>query len=277
MHTLRSLSVFAALLAALLAALAPGVAGAQADSTRPPAVVTRGDLGWLALTAGVAALAQRGDAAVRREVRGAEAQESGALGALADVGNSWGQPGVVLVGAAMWGGGLYARNATVATVGLRALESITVSSVVTKVLKGTFGRARPRVSPTDAWDVELGRGFRSGRGDYESFPSGHSTAAFAFAAAVTSEVVRRAPRHARLVGATTFTMAAFTAYARMHRDAHWLSDVAMGAGIGTVSGWAVTRWHATRPENRVDRILLEPMLTRSLSGTTHVGVTLSWR
>ena len=72
-------------------------------------------------------------------------------------------------------------------------------------------------------------------------------------------------------------MAAVTAYARMHRDAHWLSDVTMGAGIGTVSGWAVTRWHATRPENRVDRILLEPMLTRSLSGTTHVGVTLSWR
>lgn len=240
-------------------------------------MVTRGDLGWLALTAGVAAIAQRGDASVRREVRGAGVQGSGALGVLADAGNAWGQPGVVLAGAAIWGGGLYARNETVATVGLRALEAITVSGVVTKVLKGTFGRARPRVSPADAWNVELGRGFGSGMGDYESFPSGHSTAAFAFAAAVTSEVSRRTTRHARLVGAATFTMAAATAYARMHRDAHWLSDVTMGAGIGTVSGWAVTRWHATRPDNALDRILLEPMLTRSLNGATHLGVTVSWR
>lgn len=245
------------------------------STSPPPATVTRGDLGKLAFGVGLAALAYRADASVRREVRSVGWQRSDALSALADIGNGWGQPGVVGLGIVLWGGGLYTRNATVATVGLRALEAITVSSTVTKLLKGTVGRARPRVSPGDPWDVEFGRGFSSGSG-YESMPSGHSTAAFAFAAAVTSEVARRAPERARLIGATTFGLATATAYARMHRDAHWLSDVTMGAAIGMVSGWAVTRWHATRPGNRVDEILLRPVLGPSPSGRTRIGVELQW-
>ena len=239
-------------------------------------MVTRGDLANLSIGIVLAALAYRADASVRREVQATGWQQSGALSTLADVGNGWGQPGVVGLGIVMWGGGLYTRNATVATVGLRALEAITVGSTVTKILKGTIGRARPRVSPGDPWDVEFGRGFGSSTGDYEAMPSGLSTAAFAFAAAVTSEVARRAPRRARLVGVTTFGLATATAYARMHRDAHWLSDVTMGAAIGMVSGWAVTRGHATRPGNRLDEILLGPVLRPARSGRTQIGVVLQW-
>lgn len=141
----------------------------------------------------------------------------------------------------------------------------------------TRGRARPRVNPTDAWDVEFGRGWDN---DHESFPSGHSTAAFAFAAAVTSETMRRAPAHGTIVGASTFALAGVTAYARMHSDAHWLSDVTMGAAIGMASGWAVTRWHATRPGNRLDAALLprrvSPFVMQGPQGRTLVGATLAW-
>jgi membrane-associated phospholipid phosphatase len=256
--------------------LVPVTLAAQADSARPPAVVTRGDLRKLAIGAGLAVLAYQADPSVRREVRSAAWQRSDALGALADLGNGWGQPGVVALGVVLWGGGFYTHHRTVAAVGLRGLEAITVSSLVTKVLKGAIGRARPRVSPTDAWDVEFGRGFSSTSGDYESMPSGHATAAFAFAAAVTSEVARRAPEHARLVGVTTFGLAGATAYARLYRDAHWGSDVTMGAAIGTVGGWAVTRWHATRPGNRPDAILL-PLLVTTPTGRTAVGVSIPWR
>ncbi len=278
---IRSLVPFAA----FVAMATPGGISAQAPpdtgAVKPPAAVTVRDLGWLAGTGGLAALAQRADASVRSEVRGPASQSNATFGALADIGNGWGQPGVVVLGAALWGGGLYARNEGVAAVGLRALEAITVSSVVTKVLKGAFGRARPRVAPADAWDVEFGRGFGSGNGDYESFPSGHSTAAFAFAAAVTSEVAHRAPRHARLVGVASYTMALSTAYARTYRDAHWLSDVTMGAGIGIVGGLAVTRWHRTRPGNRVDALLLgpamRPLVRPAGDGRTELGVTFSWR
>jgi hypothetical protein len=55
----------------------------------------------------------------------------------------------------------------------------------------------------------------------------------------------------------------------------------MGAAIGMASGWAVTRWHATRPGNRVDEIFLgralSPIITRSPHGGTLVGASVAWR
>ncbi len=252
------------------------------DSTVTPApIVMRRDLLVLGAGAGLAFLAQRVDLRVRDEVRSARWQGNGFLDAIEPVGDAWGGAAAVGVGLALWGGGLYARNATVAATGLRAIEAITVSGQITAILKGAIGRARPRVDSTSAWNVEFGRGFRSTSGDYKSMPSGHSTAAFAFAAAVTGEVAIRAPKQARLVGITTYGLAGITAYSRLHSNAHWLSDVTMGAAIGMASGWAVTRWHATRPGNRVDRLLLgrtlSPLVTRSPQGGTVVGASIAWR
>lgn len=248
---------------------------APADSTPAPCpapLVTRRDLGALAIGAGVVVLTQRADLTLRRDVRAPGTQANPGIGSLADVGDLWGQP-IALVGAAgLWAGGRLAHQPTAAAVGLRAVEAITVSGIVGKVLKGAFGRARPRVNGADAWDVEVGRGFSLSDGDYESMPSGHATAAFAFAAAVTSEVRHRAPRHVRWVGATSFALATTTAYARMHHDAHWLSDVTAGAVLGSVSAWAVTRWHRTRPDNRLDRLLLGV----GPSGAALVGASLPW-
>lgn len=202
-------------------------------------------------------------------------QERGTLGSLADVGNAWGQPGVVVVGAALWGGGAAFGSRTTAAVGLHSLESVAVAGLITAVLKGAVGRARPRVSPDDAWDVEFGRGWDSGGGNFSSMPSGHTSAAFSFAAAATGDVARRAPERALLVGVTTFGLAGATAFARTYRDAHWLSDVTMGAVLGTVSGLAVTRWHATRPDNGVDARLL-PMVRTTPDGRTMLGLSIAW-
>lgn len=250
---------------------------AQADSLRAtptPAIVTGGDVAGLALALGATALAYPADEGLRRAVRGDGAQRSDALGALADFGYGYGQPGVVGLGAALWLGGLATRRATPAAVGLRALEAIAVSGTITSVLKGSVGRARPRVSPVDNADFEFWRGWRSGvgsEGDYAALPSGHATAAFAFAAAVTSEVAHRAPRHARWVALTTYGAASVTAWSRLHDDAHWLSDVTLGAGIGIVSGLAVTRWHRTRPDNWIDGWLLRPVIAPGAEGTLRVG------
>ncbi len=250
------------------------------DSAVMPAPwVTRGDLMVLGVGAGLAFLAQRADLTVRTDLRRDALQGSDVLNGLERVGDRWGGVVVLVGGLAMWGGGLVARDETVAAVGLRAYESIMVSGVITKSLKAAFGRARPRVDSLDAWNVEYLR--RAGN-DYEAFPSGHTSAAFAFAAAVTSEVARRAPERARLVGTATFALAGVTAWSRMHADAHWLSDVTMGAAIGMASGWAVTRWHATRPGNAFDRVLLPrrrfvPFVSNAPHGRTVVGATLAWR
>jgi membrane-associated phospholipid phosphatase len=250
---------------------------AQADTARPPAVVTAGDVARAGLFTGLALLAYPVDDDVRTSVRGEGPQRSRTLDAMAEFGYAYGQPGVLGLGVALWGGGLVAHNTTVAATGLRALEAIAVSGTITSVLKGVIGRARPRVSPDDKGDFEWGRGFGASLdsdGSYSSLPSGHATVAFAFASAVTSEVAFRAPEHARTVAIVTYGAATVTAWSRMHMDAHWLSDVTLGAGIGMVSGWAVTRWHRTRPGNRVDRWLLRPVMEPGIDGGARMGVCL---
>lgn len=252
----------------------PGRSGVAID---PPPMITGGDLLRLGVAGALAGVAYHLDESARDAVRGEGAQASGPLRTISNVTDVYGQGGVVVIGAALWGGGLLRRNETIATAGFRALEAIAVSGIVTKVVKGAAGRSRPRVTPHRHDDFDLGRGFGVIDGDYESLPSGHATAAFAFAAAVTGEVARRAPRHARTVAITTYGLGALTAYSRMHVDAHWLSDVTLGAGIGLVSGWAVTRWHATRPDNRVDRFFLRPVLSRDASGATRIGLLIETR
>jgi hypothetical protein len=66
--------------------------------------------------------------------------------------------------------------------------------------------------------------------DRLSFPSGHSTAAFAFATYVTAE-------HGIAWGAPAFALAALTAASRMNDNRHYLHDVVGGAVVGTV--WAL--------------------------------------
>lgn len=251
--------------------------GAPADTTRPPAAFSMLETKRFAAVAALGGLAYLGDHAARDAVRGAGPQGNGVLDGLTEFGNAWGQPGVVGLGFAMWGGGLMAKRPTVAASGLRAIEAITVSGTVTSLLKMTFGRARPYLSPDDPSNFQLFRGVGAPDGRYAAMPSGHATAAFAFAAAVTGEVRLRAPEHARMVGVLTYGAALATAYARMHDDRHWLSDVTVGAGIGTVTGLAITRWHATRPENSIDRVLLRPVLAPAPLGGMRVGVSLLTR
>lgn len=269
-------------LAALLL-VGPDYLGAQStpsdsvDSRRPPAAFSMVETKRFAVVAALGGLAYLGDQSARDAVRGAGPQGNAVLEGLAEFGNAWGQPGVVGLGFALWGGGLVAKRPTVAASGLRAIEALTVSGTVTSLLKMTFGRARPYLSPTAPDDFRLFRGAQYRDGRYASMPSGHATAAFAFASAVTGEVRLRAPQHARTVGVLSYGAAAATAYARMHDDRHWLSDVTVGAGIGTVTGWAITRWHATRPNNPIDRTLLRPVIAPSPYGGMHIGFTMQTR
>lgn len=252
---------------------------AAQDAVKPAPVITRGDLVKLGAIAGLTALAYQADGALRAEIRDAPTQQNGLADALTSIGDPYGGFGALALGGAMWGGGLIAGNETVATVGLRAVEAITVSGIVTKVIKGVAGRSRPRVAPHERGDFHFGQGFGAGpgNGDFESFPSGHVTAAFAFASAVTSEVAYRAPEHTRSVAIATYGMGLVVAYARMHADAHWFSDVTLAAGVGTVSGLAITRWHATRPDNAIDRALLRPVVAPGPDGSVRVGLQLVTR
>ncbi len=52
----------------------------------------------------------------------------------------------------------------------------------------------------------------------------------------------------------------------MYHNAHWASDVALGAGIGTFSGLKVVRYNHSHPKNRLDRLLLGTHIVRDTRG-----------
>jgi membrane-associated phospholipid phosphatase len=170
-------------------------------------------------------------------------------------------PGSVIIGTTMYAAGRFSGNRRLAQLGLHGTEALFVGEGVAVAMKYTFGRARPYVDSVpnpDNW--QLFRGFRSDD-KYRSFPSGHSVAGFAAAAAVTAETSIWWPEWVWLIGPTMYGGAALVGFARMYDNRHWASDVIMGAAIGTFAGNKVVRYHRTNPGNRLDKWLLNASIT----------------
>jgi membrane-associated phospholipid phosphatase len=166
-------------------------------------------------------------------------------------------PGSIIIGTSMYAVGRFTDSDRLADLGLHGTEAILIGGAVASAIKLTVGRARPySVRDTNPSDFGFLRGLRKGR-DYMSFPSGHTLAAFAAAAAVSNEASRWWPGSQWYVGTAMYGGAAAVGLSRMYDNQHWASDVIMGAGIGTFAGNKVVRYaHRTKPNNRLDRWLL---------------------
>jgi membrane-associated phospholipid phosphatase len=164
-------------------------------------------------------------------------------------------PGSIVIGSSLYVIGRVTHHPGLADLGWHGTEAVLFGSGITWILKGLTGRARPfATADTTAHDFKFGGGF--GNADRQSFPSGHTTAAFAAAAAVTSEAERGWPGHFWLVAPTMFGGASLVGVSRMYHDKHWASDVVLGAAIGTFSGLKVVRYAHTHPHNFLDRAIL---------------------
>ena len=181
-----------------------------------------------------------------------------------------GRPGAFLLASGMFAVGRVSRHDDLADVGLHAAESILLATWTTDALKSLFGRARPDEDPEDPHDFAVGRGFRNHR--FTSFPSGHTTSAFAAAAAFSSEIERIHPGRSWWVSPLLYGGATLVGASRMYNNKHWASDVVAGAAIGTFAGWKVTRFNHNNPGNRLDRWLLRARPAAGPNGT----VGLSW-
>lgn len=125
-------------------------------------------------------------------------------------------------------GGLMAGDTRLQDAAFTALESVILANLATNTLKAVFGRARPR-------QQEGPSSFRPFSGN-TSFPSGHSTTAFA-------ALTPFAAYYGGLTAVVVYTLAAATAFSRVATEAHWLSDAVGGSLIGFMVGWRLSNRH----------------------------------
>lgn len=120
-----------------------------------------------------------------------------------------------LVGAfATYSIGRMTGNAKVAQIGADLVRAQFVSQAMTQAIKFSVGRTRPD-------------------GTTLSFPSGHTSSAFATAAVLQRHLGWKA-------GIPAYGLAAYVAASRIQVQRHYLSDVAFGAAIGMIAGRTVT-------------------------------------
>ncbi len=179
-------------------------------------------------------------------------------------------PGAYFIGGGLYVVGKLGNMPRIADLGWHGTEAVLVGDGIAFMLKGIMGRSRPFVSNgAIPRDFDWGRGFKSS--DWQSFPSGHSTTAFAAAAAVTDETSIWWPRSTWIIGPVMYGGATLVGLSRMYHNKHWASDVALGALIGTFSGKKVVMASHDNPNNVLDRMLLGTHVSNGASGTVKIG------
>ncbi len=181
-------------------------------------------------------------------------------------------PGTFVIFPLIYAYGRFGGHPQAADLGLHAGEAVVLALGVTGVLKGAIGRSRPYVTRDSLpFDFHSFKGFTGE--EYSSLPSAHTAIGFAAAAAVTSELARMWPGHTAFVAPVLYGAATAVGVARMYTDKHWASDVALGAGIGILSGLKVVRYAHDHPDNYFDRMLLHANVAPDANGRATFGLT----
>jgi membrane-associated phospholipid phosphatase len=245
---------------------------AQADTTRPNVSLFTYRDGVLAAGFVLATLAVRPlDEHYAKRLQDSSTQDSRKLRKLATFVQTTAAPGSYIIGTSLYVVGRLSKNQRMASLGLHGDEALFLGEFTGYMLKGVIGRQRPSAEPRNPHSYGFLRGFA--RGDlYQSFPSGHSVAAFAAAAAVTSETSGWWPQSRWLIGPTMYGGATLVAVARMFDNRHWASDVIAGAAIGTFTGLKVVRFNNSHAGNSIDRWFLSGSLTPTSDG----GHAVQW-
>jgi membrane-associated phospholipid phosphatase len=130
-----------------------------------------------------------------------------------------------------------------------AAQALVVNTVYTSALKTVTSRTRPDGS------------------DKLSFPSGHTSTAFAWATVANAH-------YGWKVGVPSYVAASAIGLSRVTTNKHHLSDVIAGAAIGYVTGRTVVRVNG-EPIGRHRTFALHPMTDAAGTGVG-VGASFSW-
>jgi len=176
------------------------------------------------------------DRAIRDEVRH---RRKDTLHDTADAVSLFGNTGVLLgfnLGTIVVGEGIkeYSGQAKLLDAALVATEAQLLTLAFSKGIAFATARSRPRDS-SDPSRFELGR---------DSFPSSHTSQAFAVAAVLSD-------RYDQPVPVIAYGLAGLVGVARLIQDKHWTSDVAAGAVLGWAIGKALSLRHS-KPHQYLD-------------------------
>jgi membrane-associated phospholipid phosphatase len=164
--------------------------------------------------------------------------------------------GALCLGA--YGTGLVIKDSWLRETAVLSSTALLVAALSTQVLKIAVGRARPYMGLGNAafrpFELEDG---------YESFPSGHTAAAFS----VTAVLAARIDRPWASIG--LYTLATLTGLSRIYTEDHWFSDVVFSAIFSASMGRSLVLWYEGSTEEN-DRKGL------SFLPTPH-GMTLMYR
>lgn len=149
---------------------------------------------------------------------------------IADISNLFGRELVAPVAIGSYFLGVVFKNGELKDVGLITVSAQLATGLITEGFKKTFSRVRPNGNEGP---------YEFGKDGNNSFFSGHTSAAFSLAT-VISETFKEDHKWVPYVA---YGAAALTAYARMHDEKHWGSDVLFGALFGHYVTKMVYRIH----------------------------------
>lgn len=216
----------------------PHISQDTANESAKPAWFSRHDLtraGGAAVAIGLLSLT---DESAAKFMQRPSLQESRALHDAANAIQVVGDPGALLLSASLYVAGRISRHPGLAGASLRSTEAIVTSGAIAQLLKLGSGRARPVVTQdANAYVFHPAHGSHA---NFNSFPSGHTTASFAAATVFATEIRYAHPKAAKFTTPVLYGLAAAVGGARMYNNRHWLTDVVGGAVIGHFAGRKIT-------------------------------------
>ncbi|MEO7119464.1 MAG: phosphatase PAP2 family protein [Ginsengibacter sp.] len=134
--------------------------------------------------------------------------------------------------------GVIFKNEKMINTTLLATQAYIAAGAVESVTKFLSGRTRPSVYPdgTEAEPQFLGPFSKTatstgGKKVYSSFPSGHTTVAFAAATVFALEY-----KNDPIIPIIAYSAATMIGLSRITQNAHWSTDVLVGAALGLLTG-----------------------------------------
>ncbi|MBP9120713.1 MAG: phosphatase PAP2 family protein [Ignavibacterium sp.] len=126
---------------------------------------------------------------------------------------------------AFYGYGLIGENNKIRKLAVKLTEATFLATSITVITKTVVGRGRPYQQESQYFFNPF-----TFDNDYNSFPSGHTSLAFAYSTVMANEI----DNFFWKIG--WYSLAGLVGYARIYHNQHWFSDVLMGAAIGYFSG-----------------------------------------